>query len=394
MEQTHDHQRQPKVALVFVVALLLVSLNMPPGCALEPSEGSGPWLDIVVPLRNRLSRLRRLVLNIGMLRADGSDRRLRVVVADQGTAGTDFRGLLAGLAEQTCVQVLYINATGSCAGGGFSRLRSLRAGIAEVNRRWPGDMVLTLDVDTLILATATFVGEARRHIERNVSYWSPAAFETLPRRPAIEDPLNGDWQSEGPWAIGVFASDAVRLGLFAGPSCPAVDDDGDDGAAEALVRAGLMVHRHNVSGYFHLWHPKVAWQLSADGVSRSLPRPCLAARESSGRWVNFVVPHHSNVGRLTSLLLNLGDMWGLSEDRRMRVLVGNWDLTGNVTEVVAALSRSTCVPMTVINMAGDSECVDEQGQSMAALLNAARPLLAHGNLDDVVFTVGTNFVLP
>eukprot|EP00727_Mastigamoeba_balamuthi_P010194 m51a1_g5798 hypothetical protein (1595) ;mRNA; r:66269-71758 len=364
------------------------------GCRVGAEEGAGAWLDLVVPLRNRAGRLAELGRNVGEMRREGGDRRLRLVVVDQNSSDADVGGLLRGLARETCVPALLVRWP-TRAALGFSRAATLRAGIREVYRRWPGDLVFTLDAD-MLLPAATFAREARQHTVRGAAFWSPVSFATRQGRPPVADPANGDWKRWGKGDLGVYAADAVRLDLFAADERKYTWGGEDDRAFDALVAAGFQPRRYNMSGYFHLWHPKAQWQSSRDGITRDLPSSCAVdpALLAGAPWLSFLVPFRDRPDRLAALLYNVGDVWRLV-DRRLRVVVAdqNPDDAANASAIAASAARDTCVDVRLLRVPADHH----RGGAAAARVAALRAALldvGDRHPDDMVFVLDVEMILP
>eukprot|EP00727_Mastigamoeba_balamuthi_P008876 m51a1_g4610 hypothetical protein (1588) ;mRNA; r:252271-257814 len=362
--------------------------ELPKECELTAEESAGAWLDFIVPVRNRAKRLAEVARNVGEVRREGGDKRVRLVVADQNSTDADVGEVLRGLARETCVPAVLVEVAPGVVG--FSRGGTLRAGILEVYRRWPGDLVFTLDTD-MVLPAKTFTREAREHTVRGVSFWTPISFATYKGRPAVVAPENGKWKVYGKGDLGLYAEDAVRVDLFAVDEKKYTWGGEDDRSFAALIAAGYTVHRYNLTGYFHLWHPKIQWQSSKDGITRDLPASCATTEQQrAGTWLTFLVPHRNRPDRLTSLLYAVGDIWRLTPDKRLRVVVADQS-TPNISALVAAVSKDTCIDMRVVPV---PEPPDGAGFSRAAALRAALLDVAARHPDDMVFTLNVDMILP
>eukprot|EP00727_Mastigamoeba_balamuthi_P003586 m51a1_g13224 hypothetical protein (248) ;mRNA; f:1228-2502 len=207
--QSHHAERQPQNPQTIRSATGLARSASSCGPPLE--AGGEQWLDFVVPLRNRAARLVDIAYNMGELWREGGDRRFRVLFADLGSTDANLTDLVARLSRKTCVP-MWVDAA-----AGFSRAHVLRAGLNEVYRRWPDDMVFCLDVDMQL--PEDFVASARRYVVRGESYWAPVAFGTYDNKPIEVAPGNGRWRLTRKGQLGFFAADAVKINLFStGPT--------------------------------------------------------------------------------------------------------------------------------------------------------------------------------
>eukprot|EP00727_Mastigamoeba_balamuthi_P010198 m51a1_g5800 hypothetical protein (789) ;mRNA; f:76618-106017 len=367
---------------------------------LTREESEGPWVDLVVPLRNRAARLVDVAYNVAELRRSGGDRRLRVVVVDVGSTDTNVTGLVERLSRRTCD-----------ASVGFSRAHALREGLLEVYRRWPDDIVFCLDVD-MQLPAETFMSDARKHIVRGTSYWAPIAFGTDEGRPVEVSPDNGRWRTMFTSDLGFFASDAVKIGLFSTEQTAIKWGNEDDKAFAALGRSGLAVRRYEMEGFFHVWHPTAPWKSSPDGMTphdadtepqetaqAAVPPPQQIHRttgetgpgqecgdgEEGGEgqpWVSFVVPLFNRSRDLEGLLLDVDALWRTGGDRRMGVVVADQSSTDtDVAALVAKVSRGICVPVTVVR----APAPRGRTFSRAGALRAGLESVAASHPDGIVF---------
>eukprot|EP00727_Mastigamoeba_balamuthi_P003346 m51a1_g13008 hypothetical protein (525) ;mRNA; r:911-2834 len=396
----------------------MASEDKPNDCSnVTPGELEGPWLNIIVPLRNRADRLAVLLWSVGDMWRVGGDKRIRVVVADQGSTDADLSVVVNRVASETCVDVRVVQVPAPELAVGFSRVAALRAGLSEVLNAHPDDAVFFLDVD-MRLPEQEFMREARRHIVRRVSAWAPVAFETRSGRPAVVAPSNGRWHTFDTSNIGVFASDAVAANILADER--EIKWGQKDSMAAALRRSGLRVVRGELEGFFHLWHPHAAWADSADGLipgvtqysrpepldplamTRVLPAQCWQGGGARGGekkagadddgdgepWIDFVVALRNRSPRLAQLARNIARL--RSADPHVRLVVADNNSTdADVPALVAALATETCLPMWHLGVPRL-----RPGFAKAAALRTAL-LDVHAKFPgDIAFTVDVDMLLP